>query len=94
MYVFWLYRGVENDVKKINDKLVKFTNLLLDKGANINESDEDGCTVFHHIARVTPFVKKDKILVEPVCVLLENGGNSKIKNCKGLTASKIAYGNR
>ena len=93
MYVFCLYRGVENDVKNINHKLAKLTNLLLNKGANINESDKDGCTVFHPLARVTPFVKNDKILVEPVRVLLENGGNSNIKNCKGLTASKIAYYN-
>ena len=31
--------------------------------------------------------------MEPLRALLKNGGNSKIKNCKGLTASNIALDN-
>lgn len=94
MCVFLLYRGVEKDIKKIKDKLVELTTLLLNKNAKINESDENGDTVFHHIAKVTPLIRKDKILLESVRLLLASGGDTNLKNNSKLTAHKIAFENR
>ena len=94
MCVFLLYRGVEKDIKKIKDKLVELTTLLLNKNAKINESDENGDTVFHHIAKVTPLIRKDKILLQPVRLLLTNGGDAYLKNNSKLTAHQIAFENR
>ena len=94
MCVFLLYRGVEKDIKKIKDKLVELTNLLLNKNAKINESDENGDTVFHHIAKITPLIRKDKILLDPVRLLLASGGDTYLKNNSKKTAHQIAFENR
>lgn len=94
MCVFLLYRGVEKDIKKIKDKLAELTNLLLNKNAKINESDENGDTVFHHIAKITPLIRKDKILLEPVRLLLTSGGDTYLKNNSKKTAHQIAFENR
>lgn len=94
MCVFLLYRGVEKDIKGLQTKLLDITSVLIKHGAKINEIDENNDTAFHHIAKITPFIRKDKILLQPIRLLLGNGGDGYIKNEEGKTAYQIAFENR
>lgn len=66
---------------------------MLAQKANLNERDEDGNTVLHHIAEGTRLVRKMNILMEPARLILEHGGNVNLENNEGFTPSEVAFNN-
>jgi ankyrin repeat protein len=71
------------DRTSIDKDIVK---LLIDNGANVNDTDRDGFTALMHAAK-----KGDKDIVQ---LLLENGADTNIESNNGKTALSLALHNK
>ena len=86
-------RGIEEEVVNLEEKMTTIVKTLLAQNANLNERDEDGNTVLHHIAEGTRLVRKMNILMEPARLILQHGGNVNLENNEGFTPSQVAFNN-
>ena len=86
-------RDIEQQVENLEEKMTTIVKALLAQNANLNERNEDGNTVLHHIAEGTRLVKKRKILMEPARVILQHGGNVNLENNESFTPSQVAFNN-
>ena len=93
MNLFKVWRGIEKQIKNLEENILNLTSILITHGANLNEKDEMGNTVLHIIASGVPCLKKSSVLIEASRALLAKGADLSCINNKGESASEIAFKN-